>query len=270
MRLLLGLIFISLSIQISAQEITGLVVDENGVGVENVHIFYPEILSGTSTDSLGFFSLKHIPQLKNVLISCIGYCDTTIAISELNKEKIRLKKKKYKIKEIAVVASAKDEIKVGCKKRKPNGINIILNKKNDNHGYYLFYFARNSYAKVKSISMHIRSYNGENIRLHFRVLAPDTTMKTLGSDMIYQDLSIPIQKGWNTIDLSNENVRFTKNGLIIAFSVSGINSGDFIDISGNANDDYSWMSSLDYKKDFGIQFRTEKKHKPAIQIIILE
>lgn len=273
MRSLLSVLIICISIQINAQELTGVIIDENGVGIENAHIIYPETLSGTSTDSLGYFSLKHIPQLKNVLVSCIGYYDSTIAIKDLNKEKIKLKKKEYLIEEIAVVANTKKEVKIGCKKKRPNGTNFITKGKNKNTSNWkgwFFYFPKKSNAKVNSIGLHIRKFDNPDVKFHIRVLAPDTTMKTFGSDLLFKQLSIPIQKGWNNFDLSNENIRFTKDGLIIVISVTGLKKNNFIDFSGNANKDYSWMSSLDYKKEFGINVYKKKKHKPAIQITILE
>ena len=273
MRYLVIVFLLVVSLKTKAQQLTGHIVDKNGVGIENVHVFYPETLKGTITDSLGYFILKQIPQFKNILVSCIGFCDTIIPIENILDTNIQLRKREYIIEEISVVADKKEELLIGCQKRNPNGVNFNTKgskKKIKGWSGWFFYFSRNSNAKVKSIGLHIRKFDNPNIKLHLRILAPDTTYKTLGTDLLLKDISVPIKKGWNFIDFTNEKIRFTENGLILVFSITGLEENNEIDISGIANEPgYSWMSSLDYEKDFSLKLGN-KKHKPAVRMLILE
>ena len=274
MRFLVGLFLLFFCFQIKAQQLTGYVVDKDSVGILGAHVFYPEIIKGTSTDSNGYFAMEKIPQFKNVLISCIGYCDTVVPIEKISNSNILLKENDYVLEEVSVTASIREELEIGSKKKKPNGANFITKGNNKNgswHGWegWLFYFPRNSNAKVESIGVHVKDFDNPNLKICCRVLVPDTTQKTFGFDRLNKDMSMPVQKGWNIIDFSNEYVRFTENGLIIVLQVTGLEEDNFIDLSGSVSKDYSWMSSLDYKKDFSLKMG-KRMHKPAIRIVILE
>lgn len=270
MRYLLAIFLLVFVFNTNAQQLTGHVVDNDGIGVRGAHVFYPEILKGTMTDSLGKFTLKQIPQFQNILVSCIGFCDTIIPIDNFSYKNIQLKRREYIIKEVSVVVDKKEKLIIGSKKKKPNGVNFILNGGTKiNNSRFFFYFSRNSIAKVKSFGLHIRKINNPNIKMHCRILAPDTTYTTLGTDLLQMEKSMPVNKGWNLIDLDNENIRFTDNGLILVFHFSCLEENCTIDISGSPSEEYSWMSSLNYKKDFSIIGR-KKSHKPAIRMLILE
>ncbi len=269
MRFLAILFFVIVCSQVKAQQLTGQVVDRDGVGVVCAHVFYPETLKGTTTNATGYFSMTQIPKLKNILVSCVGYSDTIIPIETIIGGTIKLRKKEYHLEEVSVIAKRSEEIFIGSKK-KPKGITFLLKgDKKDYKGWFL-YFPRNSNAKLKSIGLHIRKFNNPNIKLHFRVLAPDALYKTLGTDLLLNDIEEPIKKGWTFIDFTKENIRFTKNGLIVAFYLTGMEKNDEVVISGIANEpEYSWMSSLNYKLDCSLKFG-DKKHKPALQMLILE
>ncbi len=76
MRTLLFIILLSLSSQLTAQNLTGCVVDENGVPIPYASVYVknnPQ--SGTMTDSIGFYTL-HIDSIEandQLIISFIGY-----------------------------------------------------------------------------------------------------------------------------------------------------------------------------------------------------
>jgi len=282
MRYLIVIFLLVFVFNTNAQQLTGQIVDSDGIGVANAHVFYPEILKGTMTDSLGNFNLKQIPQFKNILVSCIGFCDTIILIDNFSDSNIQLRRREYIIKEVPVIVDKKEKLIIGSKKKKPNGVNFIVNgvKKGNNRrdeftkvsnsaNTFFFYFPGNSNAKVKSVGLHIRKINNPNIKMDCRILAPDTTHTTLGMDLLQIEKSISLNKGWNFIDLNNENIRFPDNGLILVFNFNCLEGNYNINISGSPSEEYSWMSSLNYKKDFGI-INKSKSHKPAVRMLILD
>jgi hypothetical protein len=104
--------------------------------------------------------------------------------------------------------------------------------------------------------------------LHFRLLDPDTTFHSLGFDKLKTDkYAENLQKGWNDIELGDENIRFSKNGIIVFFYFTDSIYGDTISISCSSNNsDYSWMSSTIYSKDYSFG----RKQKPAMRLKIYQ
>jgi|WetSurMetagenome_2_1015567.scaffolds.fasta_scaffold29134_1 hypothetical protein len=110
-----------------------------------------------------------------------------------------------------------------------------------------------------------------NVELYIRVLEPDTTYKTLGKDMMatYKKLK-NLHNGWNDIDFTNENIRFSHNGLIIMFYITVLEGFNGVTINCSSNEtDYTWMSSTDFRKDFPLIFGN-KSYRPAIRLKIKE
>lgn len=256
-----------------SQNLTGRIVNKlDGKGICNAHIFYPETLTGSVTDSSGNFVLKLNPNFDKIIISSIGFNDTTLETSKLPKDTIYLTEKIYPIEEVSVFSSRKEEKIIGCKKKNPNDITFnLMGKENNNWSGFFMYFQNKSNAKVESVGIHIRKIKNSNAKLHFRILEPDTTFNTLGKDKLKEDLIIEhVREGWNTVDLSDEIIYFPEKGLIVVFYISGLEKDEKYILSGICNEpDYSWMSSTNYMKDFSLTIGN-KKYKPALRMTIIE
>ena len=76
--MLLSVIFIALALDVNAQgdkkivQLTGIIVDEDSVGLAGAHIYVPGAGRGTSTNVYGYFSLP-VLAYDSVLITYIGY-----------------------------------------------------------------------------------------------------------------------------------------------------------------------------------------------------
>lgn len=254
----------------SAQVIKGRVISgENGKGVAYASVLYPEILKGTIADSLGYFQIERVAMFKNILISAVGFSNKLVPVEEISLNPIKLETREYQMNEFSVSGHKSIELLIGCNMKNPHSTTFNLGESNESKIGFHMYFPRNSQAKMKSIGLYINKVSNPKTKLHFRILEPDTTFKTLGTDQLKTDLWIGnLKHGWNEIELTNEDVRFSKYGIIVSFYFTEMKEGDILIIPTTANDpDYSWMSSTDYRKDFSFGPR---KVKPALRINIIE
>ena len=74
MRLVILLFFFSFTQSMLAQNLFGVVVDQQGESLEGVNVYLTELKSGTVTDSLGQFSFSNIKDgVWTIEISYIGF-----------------------------------------------------------------------------------------------------------------------------------------------------------------------------------------------------
>jgi hypothetical protein len=268
MKFFILILALSLSFCLNAQNINFRVVDsKTGEGIPNVNALLPETLNGTIADSIGNISFSNDLKRNNLFITRIGYRDTLIAIDGLQNKVIKLEAKVYNIPEITVIEKVTKELLIGCQKKNPKGLTIS----NNVDGGYFIYFNRSSNARLNSIGINITMTEKSNVELYIRVLEPDTTYKTLGKDMMatYKKLK-NLHNGWNDIDFTNENIRFSQNGLIIQFYITVLEGFNGVTINCSSNEtDYTWMSSTDFRKDFPLSFGN-KNYRPAIRLKIKE
>lgn len=265
----LFVLFVVFVQQAQSQTITGKLVDSKGVGIEFAYVYYPEIVKGTITDSLGNFTLNGSMPFKRLQVSCLGYYDTIVPVDAISNKPICLRAKEYEIDEVSIVAKKGVELVIGCKQKRPNDITFANSQEEKSIGW-ITYFPRNSSASIKSFAVYLKEVRSPRSKLHVRILYPDTTQKTLGFDIMKSVSSIEnLKKGWNEVDLTNAMLRFSKHGIIVHFYITGIEPTDRLVISGTSNSDYGWVSSTDYTKDCGLSIG-QKKYKPALRLKILE
>jgi len=266
----LSVFLVAFVTQAHSQTIAGKLINCDGVGVEFAHIYFPEVLKGTISDSLGNFILAGGMPFKHIQISCLGYYDTIVSVSGISNKPICLRSKEYEIDEVSKVARRSVELLVGCKQKRPNDITFTNTQDKKSIGW-ITYFPRNSSASIKSFAVFLNEVSSPNCKLHVRILSPDTTHQTLGFDIMKSERWIDsLKKGWNEVDLSNQMLRFSKHGVIVHFYITGIEPTDRLVIGGTSNNvDYGWVSSMDYTIDRALIIG-RKKYKPALQLKILE
>jgi len=251
---------------VQSQVVSGRVVNiEDGRGIAYAGVFYTEILQGTIADSMGNFQIKAVDKFRNIRVTAVGFYDQIIPVNEIAGTQIKLTPRLYQIDEVAIVGTQSKELILGCSLKNPKAMTITLDEINSN-GFFL-YCPGHFDAKLNSIGLHINKIINPKIKLHFRLLDPDTTFHSLGFDKLKTDkYAENLQKGWNDIELGDENIRLSKNGIIVFFYFTDAIKGDIISISCSNDDDYSWMSSTNYSKDFSFG----RKYKPAMRLKIYQ
>jgi len=265
----LTIVFLFLSLELNAQIIKGKIVDfETNSGIKYAHIINPETFRGTISDSNGFFEINKENNIKKLIVSCIGYKDTVLIINEIKDNAIKLRRAYTQIEEVSVYGKKLEEKYLGINKRRPNEVSFN-NGGRTNLGWTL-YFPYDKTGIVKSFGIHILKNSNRDIKLRLRFLEPDTTFKTLGFDKLINEIEIDrLVNGWNEIKMNDNNIRITESGLIVKMYFVGIEPNDSIIISGSSKtNDYNWVSSLDYTKDFPLIFRN-RKIKPAVKMLII-
>lgn len=260
-----------LSINVNAQIIRGKIVDyENNSGIEYAHIINPANFNGAISDSNGFFEINLGYNLNTLIISCVGYRDTVVIAEESKEITIRLKKEYIQLDEITVYGERTENRYLGVYRRRPNEVSLIKGNHKTDFGFTV-YFPYDKSGIVKSFGIHIFKISGTDIKLRLRFLEPDTTFQTIGFDKLVNEVVIDTPgTGWNVIKLDDENIKISENGLIVRFYFTGIEANDNLTISGSSKtNDYNWVSSLDYTRDFPLTIRN-RKIKPAVNLLIME
>ncbi len=89
-------------------------------------------------------------------------------------------------------------------------MNITLDEING-RGFFM-YFPGHFGAKLNSTGLYISNILNPNIKLHFRLLDPDTSFHSLGFDKLKSDKYVEnLKKGWNEIDLGDEIENISMN-----------------------------------------------------------
>jgi hypothetical protein len=186
-----------------------------------VNIWIKNANIGTTSNENGFFLLKIDSNNINkfIVISSIGYVDTSILINKLNAE-IQLKKKVYELPEITIFPKKRNELIINdLSKTKLNG--AILNDTTPQIvGRYFCHEKKNSiYKYVKSVTIYSRDIHKG--KLNLRLYSFDTTRIIPIEELLHNNIIIetklslfakpkPIE-----IDLSKLNIIFPDAGLLI-------------------------------------------------------
>jgi hypothetical protein len=111
-KLLAGsIVFVFLTVHGFAQNISGLITDEQGNPVSFANVFVRELSTGTSTDDKGYYFLTIDPGVYNLVYSSIGYHTKTIRVIITDKpltQHMVLPASTAELDEIVVKASRKD------------------------------------------------------------------------------------------------------------------------------------------------------------------
>ncbi len=101
-RILLLLLLVNLiSISLFAQNISGIITNNKGKPIKNVNIIYANTKIGTTTDSVGHFSLKQIND--SLIFSHLLYKTEKIIVNNSSKTvNIKLTKKQYLLNEVTI------------------------------------------------------------------------------------------------------------------------------------------------------------------------
>lgn len=190
-------------------------------------------------------------------------------INEINENLIKLRRTYIQIEEVSVYGKKLEEKYFGLNKRRPNEVSFSNGGKTDLG--WTIYFPFNETGIVKSFGIHILKISNSDIKLRLRFLEPDTTFKTLGFDKLMYEIEIDrLENGWNEIKMNDNNIRISESGLIVKVYFVGIEPNDSIIISGSSKpNDYNWVSSLDYTKDFPLIIRN-RRIKPAVKMLIIK
>jgi len=266
----LTIFILFLSLNVNAQIIKGKIVDyENNSGIENAHIVNPVSFRGTISDSNGLFEISTENNLNKIIVSCVGYRDTVLIINEIKENIIRLRKSYIQIEEVSVYGKKLQEKYLGLNKKRPNEVSFSYG--NSTNLGWTIYFPNNELGIVKSFGIHILKISNNDIKLKLRFLEPDTTFKTLGFDKLMNEIVIDrLEIGWNEIKINDNNIRISQSGLIVKMNFVGIKPNDNITISGSSKiNDYNWVSSLNYTKDFPLIIR-DRRIKPVVKMLIIK
>ncbi len=260
-----------LTTQVFGQTVNGRVVDlATNEGIGFAHIVCPQTFKGTIADEQGYF--KFNPQLasEKVIISCVGYKDTVVLVEHLHQAPIALDAASIPISEVTIRPKQTSETLLGVKQKRPNDVTFNLLGSTSSYNWTLF-FPYQGNGLVKSFAIHLRRVSQPNISMRVRILSPDTTFSTLGTDLLSHWVELPnLTKGWNEIDLTNYHLDISPLGLIVNFSFTNMSPSDVITVSGTGKtDDYNWVSSMDYTKDFPLVIQKQKL-KPAVRLKVVE
>lgn len=265
----LSILILFFSINVNAQIIKGIIVDdENNSAIKNAHIINADSYRGTISDSTGYFEISTENNLKKLIVSCVGYKDTVLIINETKGHTIRMRKACIQIEEVSVYGKKPEEKYLGLNKKSPN--EFSFSNGNSTELGWTLYFPYNETGIVKSFGIHVVNSANNNIKLRLRFLEPDTSFKTLGFDKLMNEIVTDrLVSGWNEIIINDNTIRISENGLLVRMSFEGIEHNDNITISGSSKiNDYNWVSSLDYTKDFPLKI-SRKKIKPVVRMLIL-
>jgi hypothetical protein len=231
---------------------------------------------GTTTNNKGEFKLELKEADLNHLIhfTSLGYKDTTIRLDRLNREGIVVKliPKIYQLADFEVASERRSEGRVGDEAGRFLTKNQGISMTTPGLGFAAWLKApkRVKNVMVESIKVFLSEQYFDS-PFTLRVLAPkdglkikETQMHPLSSfkDLLNETkLYQPTQSGWFEIDLSEQEVAFSENGIFIV--IGQIDSGEKYQWKGSSMVSYISLDS-DKEKRYGHMIGIQKrqsKHK---------
>lgn len=171
------------------------------------------------SDSLGIANIDDSIIGKRILISCLGYIDSSIIISS-NINLVELQNSTTQLQEVEIISSACEVKKqiVGCLSENLNGsyyfrkgaiVGLHVNARRVD-------FRKGNVVLLEKVSFFITDEGVSNSNFRIRVLAFDST-NTPSIDMLNDNViaNSGNRKGWVDVDVSKYNIRVPENGLII-------------------------------------------------------
>ena len=209
-------------------EITGLIIDNNTdqpLPFATIELF--SLKTGTVADKNGKFFIEILSDkilLDTITFSYLGYEKVKISINDFLKsgKTIALKEKRVMLEEVKIFPKKYTTVVLGIRDKKPRSMqyanastankgNFIENKKKEN-------------GWINSVSFYIHPDGQPTTPFRIRIYEIGENEKP-GKDLLNENLVVSAKKsGWFTIDISDFNVSFPKEGAFVM--MEWINSGE--------------------------------------------
>jgi hypothetical protein len=212
---LLTLFFLLISISLSAQ-VKGVVLDSvSGKPIAYAAVMYENSKIGVNTDEYGVFLLPKNDTIKHIQITNLGYNSKTVLTN--NELTLKLSPSIYQLNEIVVIRKQNNkQIIIGDLKKK--GSSYGNGGTSHMWGIKFPYKSENEIFKFIKEVKFITKSRVKNSKLKLRIFTIDS-LNEIEKNILEDEIIITCKKGkqLQTIDLSNYNLVFPKEGLLIAF-----------------------------------------------------
>ncbi len=232
MRVFSIFLFLMLCFVATAQnfELKGRIIDEKtkqALPYSTVEIFSQK--TGTIADSEGNFILNLKSEMANkdtIRFSHLGYATYSLSMTDFDKLKektIALQAKDFVLSEVFVVPKNYKTVKLGIRKKKPERkqITSYYNNKIGN-------FIENKVGEIgwlKTVSFYIHKTGCPKTPFRVGVYELDKKTKSPGESILNENVIVTApETGWFSIDMSNFNIQFPKEGFFVV--MEWINSGE--------------------------------------------
>jgi hypothetical protein len=232
MKRTLIVISLLISITVSAQNITGILINENGnKPVEFVNIGIAGKNVGTVSDMNGKFSLLVDAKYDNdtLMISCIGYNPLTLKISDLRKNqdiRLMLQEKTYALHEVVIKPKAFRQKTLGVTTKLRN---MQAGFKENLLGYECGVLMKNRKAAlIKKVDIHIASCSYDTI--FYRLNIYEVNAKKVFVNILKEPIYIKMPKDQVNkeiqIDLTAKNIIVVGDFVVTLEHVKDLGQGN--------------------------------------------
>ncbi|MGF1925119.1 MAG: carboxypeptidase-like regulatory domain-containing protein [Bacteroidia bacterium] len=236
MNKLYTLFFLFITLNVSSQEVTGLIRDRSNLkGIAYASVFYKKNNVGTYTDSSGNFKIKKIIE-DTLVISSMGFEKFLISAHNIKDfQNISLSPVTINLNEVVVKGSKPLKIRHGKKIYLGN-----LSSKRYNHisgmkGRTVAYLIKPDVAtsgQIKYIHYGVKAEAPAIVRAHIYTI--DAYTGKPGEDLLKNQEFLEVKSGSKnlTVDLSHLGIEFPKEGIYVGLEWIGeINSSKSVNIS---------------------------------------
>lgn len=198
-------------------QISGVVIDkETKQPIPYVNIYVLNTKNGATSNIDGKFIINDYKTGNEVIITSIGYCSKIVRLYDTNNI-IYLIPKTYEIQEFVVEPRKyKNELLVNVIKKNQVNTHFKTTRPAIVAKYFNFQPKYNDLKYLKNVKLITKS-EISGAKFNLRLFYPNSTGEP-GEDILAENIYVEVKKGERliTIDLSNKNISFPKNGFFVA------------------------------------------------------
>lgn len=258
-KLLTILLLILVQVSVNSQIISGKIMDENKNVLPYGNIGIVGLNKGTISSDKGLYSIdiSNINKEKTLRFSFVGFRSVDFRIGDLISDKvsilnITMDKETFQLDEIVIKSNNEEPIYIGAKKR--GRMSWVWSESTKGAEIGALFKIKKS-TLLKKIYFHVKKNYCDSINYRLRIY--DGTEEFPVKIINTKDIRFisKIKKGWESIDISNYDIKIDTDFIITLETLESWTSGKYrtthLSVSRKQGNSYSRTSSMAQWTEFG-------------------